>query len=93
MKNEILLLNDANELIDGLAYKYTELKEVPCIYDLNDFKSAVRNILSNYDETSYSYYVAEIEEGVVINIDNEVILHVNEKFNDLATYFKTWSEY
>ncbi len=89
MENNSLLLNEANVLLNLLAKRYN-YNEVSQISDLSDFKNKILNISWNDDGRDYGgerVYIF-LDEGIVINFDNQVYLHVSENFASLKAYFE-----
>lgn len=90
MENNSLLLNEANVLLNLLAKRYNYNKKVSHISDLSDFKNKILNISWNDDGRDYGgerIYIF-LDEGIVINFDNQVYLHVSENFAGLKEYFE-----
>lgn len=90
MKNNSLLINEANALLNLLAKRYNYDKEVPSISDLSEFKDRILHISWNDDGRDYGgecIYIF-LDEEIVINFDNQVYLHVSENFVGLKEYFE-----
>lgn len=89
MENNSLLLSEANVLLNLLAKRYNYNKIVQSISDLSEFKNKALNIAWDDDNRDYAGELIYIfvDEGIVINLDNRVYLHVNEKFVFLKDYF------
>ena len=90
MKNKSLLLNEANVVLNLLAKRYNYSKKVPRISDLSAFKDKILNISWSDDGRDYwgeRVYIF-LDEGIVINFDNQVYLHVSENFACLKEYFE-----
>lgn len=89
MENNSLLLSDANLLLNLLARRYSYNKTVRSISDLSEFKDKVLNISWNDDHRDYAGELIHVfvDDGIIINFDNRVYLHVNEKFVVLKDYF------
>lgn len=89
MENNSLLLNEANALLSLLAKRYNYNKKVSRISDLSAFKDKILSICWNDDGRDYCgerVYIF-LDEGIVINFDNQVYLHVSENFACLKEYF------
>ncbi|PRD45519.1 hypothetical protein C5745_18180 [Sphingobacterium haloxyli] len=90
MEKNSLLLNEANVLLDLLARRYNYKEKTYGIADLSEFKDKVLNISWNDENRDYAgelIYVF-VDEGIVINLDNRIFLHVDERFAALKDYFE-----
>lgn len=90
MENNSLLLEEANTVLHLLAKRYNYDKKVSCIADLADFKTSILHISWNDDGRDYGgerIYIF-LDDGIVINFEDQVYLHLSEKFVALKEYFE-----
>src|SRR5690606_6773882 len=90
MEDNSVLLEEANTVLHLLAKRYNYDKKVSCIADLADFKTSIVQIPWNDDGRDYGgerIYIF-LDDGIVINFEDQVYLHVSEKFVALKEYFE-----
>ena len=90
MENNSLLLEEANRVLRLLAKRYNYTKKVPCIADLAEFKNSILHISWNDDGRDYGgerIYIF-LDDGIVINFDDQVYLHLGEEFLALKEHFE-----